>query len=98
MNCSRSVYKRRWPFRGYVEPPLWLRHLTPWWVLWKLQEHYHLCWTNMVRWKMGDECDWNVTTSCFEPYDYCGFYDRVATKEEREEGKCIARAYRQGQP
>ena len=49
---------------------------------------------------MGDEPDrdWNVDASCFDPYDYCGFYDRVATKEEREEGKRIAADFGKGTP
>ena len=61
-----------------VTPPVWMRHITPWWLLYWLDKRLPTCWTVMVLWKMyGDEDSWWPLGKCFaaysgERYDYCG--------------------------
>lgn len=78
-------------FIHQFEPWPALRHITPWFVLDWLNDKYHFCWVQMVLWKIyGSEGMWEVGPDCFYPYDYCGYYDHTATKQERVEGMSIA--------
>ena len=87
--------KRRWPFGtsrvwNEIEPWAWLRHITPWWLLYWLFGRYHICWSGMAMWKLGYDWSWSLNKGCFHPFDYCGWYDHTATAEERTEGLRIA--------
>lgn len=57
-------------------PPLWMRHITPWWLLRVIDSHTGLCWAAMVMWKTnGSDWSW-IPSRCLEPYDYCGKFKR----------------------
>lgn len=82
--------KRQWPFGDWV-PPLFLRHVVSWRMMGWIFDRYHLCWAHMVSWKLGsDQFSLQVDRSCFVPYDYCGWYDNCASRQERADGQRIA--------
>jgi len=78
---TRKVYAgRRWRWT----PPQWIRHFTPWSLLYWINDHFDCCWSGIVCWKMGyDGRSWDIRPRCFnvdhpDPkhrYDYCGRYD-----------------------
>lgn len=56
-----NLKKVRWYFMRHC----WWRDLVPWWVLGFVNDHFNVCWANIVRWKMLDsECGWKVESSC----------------------------------
>lgn len=65
---------KEWPMT--FDPPSWLRHFLPWWLLHYLDRRYRLCWTGVAMWKMGYEWSWGPPNpTCFgdgEPTCYCG--------------------------
>lgn len=82
---------RRFPIDMFGRAPWpWLRHFVSWRMLGWLSERYHLCWAEMVGWKLGDDDrEWHITKGCLGigegyPYDYCGKYDQC-TQAERDE-------------
>lgn len=81
----RFWYPRNW--LGEIVPASWLRYAVTWRALNWIHARYHVCWASMVSWKLGyDESDWRVKPrSCWEPYDYCGYYDDPAKAAERAE-------------
>ena len=82
--------KRAWflePFLdrfGGLMVPLWLRRITPWWLLRRLNDRYHICWANIVSWKLGYGDSWELGRGCFHPYDYCGKYDQCSAADRME--------------
>ena len=71
----------------YGTPPSWLRHITPWWELNFIDNHFHVCWANLVMWKMGyprENWLWDNFRTCKAPDQpgpcYCGKYG-APTKE-----------------
>jgi len=76
--------RNRW---GELEPPHWLRHLVPWWLLSWISDRYLVCWSGMVSWKIFGDGAWNLQRGCFWPYDYCGKYDGLGRNESSDEAR-----------
>ncbi len=74
---DKPLWRFPWPRNRWGEqsPPLWLRHLTSWRFLYWFNNHFNVCWSGVVSWKLGSESDWGLRRGCFFPYDYCGKYD-----------------------
>jgi hypothetical protein len=36
-------------------PPLWLRHVTPWWLLRLIDRRLPVCFIRVAEWKLGDQ-------------------------------------------
>lgn len=77
------------------EPWGWLRHVVTWALLRWLSKRYHLCWSEMVNWKIGYGCEgWAIQPGCLGigegyPYDYCGFYDHCSQGELDEAQRIV---------
>jgi len=57
-------------------PPRWMRRVISWKVLNWISDHSDTCWSNMVMWKLGYDCEnWWPSAACFKPYDYCHKFD-----------------------
>jgi len=63
MGEGMSEYPAKWP---WGTPPLWARHITPWWELRWINRNYNLCWANMAMWKMGYDWEWKPGESCYK--------------------------------
>jgi len=80
--------KHRARFRGKPRynvptPPQWMRHFIPWALLDWINDHYGVCWAQVVYWKMGlSEDSWSCADMCFEPSDYCGKWDVIDGKPQ----------------
>ena len=87
--------KREWPFPRnewgeIAAPPTWMRHFIGWRILLWLCGRYHICWSQIVTWKLGYETDtWGLSRGCFEPYDYCGEHDQMSPEERMEAWRTI---------
>jgi hypothetical protein len=63
------------PSTQFNAPPTWLRHVTPWWLLRLINDHFGVCWSNVVGWKVYGSwyCNgWNPGPECLGENDYCG--------------------------
>ena len=63
-------------------PPLWMRHITPWWVLKWIDNRFLVCWAGVAMWKLGyDGWSWFPTRACFTSYpdswDYCNKFNMI---------------------
>jgi len=75
--------------------PIWLRHITPWWFLSWLCNHFHWCWVDVVMWKMyGCDGDWRDQGCVRESKDkrshytcYCGKYQNGVRQYPKEATK-----------
>jgi len=78
-------------------PPMWLRHLVPWWLIYWTERRVGLCRCGIVMWKLGyDEWPWHrPKDDCFcgptpTSMCYCGKFRRDASGnvvENREDPK-----------
>lgn len=78
-------------------PPMWLRRLFPWRLLYFINNHAKVCMMGVAMWKNGyDGWTWWPTSSCWdgpnEGYDYCGKWERVADWQ-RDTGLTPSGAY-----
>lgn len=61
-------------------PPMWLRHVLPWWLLKWISAHSRVCWVAMVQWKDGyPDWRWSDLSDC-DPDCYCGKYMTEETR------------------
>ena len=70
-------------------PPMVMRHLIPWPVLYWIGRHTKTCGSGLAMWKMGyEDWEWSVRRSCWDGpnggWDYCNKY---ASKPEFEEAQ-----------
>ena len=83
---TQTAPGREYSGKRYWTPPLWMRHIIPWFVLRWLDDRLDTCWTGIVMWKLGYDwvSGWNVCAgSCFNldaghelnQYDYCGKFN-----------------------
>jgi hypothetical protein len=70
-------------------PPMWLRHVTPWWLLRLIERRFNACGVGVAQWKYGHQErgyeTWWPTWSCMggppHAWDYCGRYKNAAEFE-----------------
>jgi hypothetical protein len=82
MTDDARLHRFPWPRNrwGEIEPPAWLRHVTPWWLLELIDRHFLPCWLGMAEWKLFGARGWDIGRGCFFPYDYCGKYDQCSRR------------------
>lgn len=61
-------------------PPMWLRHVFPWRLLYFVNRHTNTCISGMVMWKQGYEgWQWWPRSGCFDghevAFDYCARWE-----------------------